>query len=116
MTINNYIVEFEHLYHKIKNYDMGLPDGMLAYQFLNNASISEHYKQLVWATLSELKYNTVKEQSKKVFRDPSNFTGSIKKEQNIKVEPTFTEDTIKDLGEIIGTALIIKIVGTRVAI
>ena len=53
MTINNYIREFECL--KIKNYDMGLPDGMLAYNFLDNANISEHRKQLVWTTLSELK-------------------------------------------------------------
>ena len=45
MTINNYIIEFEHLYHKIKIYDMGIPDGMLAYQFLNNADMSEHHKQ-----------------------------------------------------------------------
>ena len=43
MTINNYVIEFEHLYHKIKNYDMGLPDGVLAYQFLNHANMSEHH-------------------------------------------------------------------------
>ena len=40
---------------------MGLPDGVLAYKFLNNTNISEHHKQLVRATLSELKYNTMKE-------------------------------------------------------
>ena len=71
---------------------MGLPDGVLAYKFLNNANISEHHKQLVWATLSELKHNTMKEQLKKVFSDPSNFTGSIKEEQNIKVEATSTTE------------------------
>ena len=49
--------------------------------------MSEHHKQVVRATLSELKYNTMKEQLKKVFSDPSNFTGSIEGEQNIKVEP-----------------------------
>ena len=73
---------------------MGLSDGMLAYKFLNNANISEHHKQLVQATLSELKYNTMKEQLKKVFSDPSNFTGSIKEEQNIKVEPTSTTEDL----------------------
>ena len=40
---------------------MGLPEGVLAYKFLNNTNISEHHKQLVRATLSELKYNTMKE-------------------------------------------------------
>ena len=47
MTVNNYIIEFERLYHEIKNYDMDLPDGMLAYNFLNNGNILEH-----WATQS----------------------------------------------------------------
>ena len=75
---NNFTINGR-LYHKI-NYDMGLPAGVLAYTFLNNENTSEHHKQLVWATLSELKYNTKKEQLKKVFSDPSNFTGSIKEE------------------------------------
>ena len=51
MTINNYIIEFEHLYHKMV--------------FLNNANISEHHKQLVRATLNELKYNTLNKKLKK---------------------------------------------------
>ena len=60
MTINNSIIEFEQLYHKIKNYDMGLPNSVLVYKFLNNANISEHHKQLARITLSELKYNKMK--------------------------------------------------------
>ena len=65
MTIKNSIIEFERLYHKMRNYDMGLPDGVLAYKFLNNANISEHHKQLVRATLNELKYNTLNKKLKK---------------------------------------------------
>ena len=72
---------------------MGFPDGVLAYKFLDNTNISEHHKQLVWAKLSELEYNTMKELLKKVFSDRANFTGSIKEEQNIKVAPiSNTED------------------------
>ena len=72
---------------------MDFPDGVLAYKFLNNTNISEHHKQLVRATLSELKYNTMKELLKKVFSDRTNFTGSINEEQNIKVAPiSNTED------------------------
>ena len=125
MTINNNIIEFERLCHKIKKYDMGLPDDVLAYKFSNNANISEHNKQLVRATLSELKYKAMKEQLKKVFCDPRSLTGSIKEEQNIKVKPiSNTEDlyygnlndAIQDLGGIISITLIIQIVGPRVAI
>ena len=39
MTIGDYIIEFEKLYTKIKNFDMALPDGVLAYHFLNSANI-----------------------------------------------------------------------------
>ena len=44
--------------------------------------MSEQHKQLVWATLSELKYDTMKKQLKKLFRedlfsDPLNYTGSV---------------------------------------
>ena len=41
MAINNYIIELECFYHKINNYDMAFPDGVLAYKFLNNAFISK---------------------------------------------------------------------------
>ena len=69
----------------------------------------------------------MKELLKKVFSDWTNFTGSIKEEENIKVHQFLTlkiyiteivilNNTIQDLGEIIGIILIIKIVGTRVAI
>ena len=50
---------------------------------------------------------------KKMFSDPLNFTGSVKEEQNIKLEPVFNsvipKDTIQDLEEITGITLIIKI-------
>ena len=61
MVINNYILEFDRLYHKIKNYDMSIPDGVPAYKLLNNANIPKHHKQLVRVTLSEFKYNTMKD-------------------------------------------------------
>ena len=55
------LIEFECLYYTIKNYDMGLPDGVLACILLCNANISEYHKQLVRATLSESIYNALKE-------------------------------------------------------
>ena len=94
MPISDYIIEFERLHNKIKNHNMILPDGILAYKFLNNAKITGHHKQLVRATLSELKkYDKMKEQIKKVFSDPTNFTGEVKEETNIKVETSFERGT-----------------------
>ena len=55
MAISNYIIKFERLDDKMNNFHMALPDGVLTYKFLNNASISEQHKQLVRSTLTELK-------------------------------------------------------------
>ena len=52
MTIKNYIIESECLNNNIKNYDITL-QGVLTSKFLNNANITEQYKQLVCATLSK---------------------------------------------------------------
>lgn len=53
MTITNNRIKFEPLYNNIKNYDMALPGGVLAYTFVNNANITEEDKQLVRAAFTE---------------------------------------------------------------
>ena len=67
MTINDYIIHFERLHNKAKGYKMEIHDGVLAYRLLNNATISESHKQLIRATLPDLRYTTMKEQLKRVF-------------------------------------------------
>ena len=73
MLMNDYIIEFERLYNRLKNYKMTLPDGVLAYRFINSANISEQHKQLIRATLPDLDYKHAKEQIKKIFSDPTKF-------------------------------------------
>ena len=51
MSIGDYITEFEKLYTKIKNIDMTITDGVLAYHFLNSANISTHHKELATESL-----------------------------------------------------------------
>ena len=73
---------------------MALPDDILACKFLNNANISKQCKQLVCATVFELKYENVKNQIKKVFSDPINISSIVQDEQSIgEVEPTCHQDT-----------------------
>ena len=67
MTINDYIIHFERLHNKAKGYKMEIHDGVLAYRLLNNTNISESHKQLIRATLPDLRYTTMKEQLKRVF-------------------------------------------------
>ena len=87
LTVSEYIIEFEHLYNKAKRRKMELPDGVLTYRFLNRANVSSHHKQLVRATLPELSYQSMKDQLKKMFSDPTNLVSDTKQEQAIKVEP-----------------------------
>ena len=56
LSITDYIIQFEGLYNKAKSFKMEIHDGVLAYQFLNNANLNESHKQLIRATVSEMKY------------------------------------------------------------
>ena len=40
MLMKDYLVEFEQLYTKIKDHQMILPDGMLAYRVVNSANLT----------------------------------------------------------------------------
>ena len=53
MSMADYVAEFEKLNNKAKSYKMELPDGILAYKFLNNANLSNTHEQLIRATLDE---------------------------------------------------------------
>ena len=68
MTVSDHKIEFERLYNKAKHHKIELPEGVLAYRFLNSANISSHHKQLGRATLPELSYQSMKDQLKKIFK------------------------------------------------
>ena len=59
---------------------------------MNNVNISEQHKQLVRATLTELKYDNMTDQVQKIFSDPIKFLGIVQGEQSIKVESTYHQD------------------------
>ena len=59
---------------------MEIHDGVLAYCLLNNANILESHKQLIRATLPDLRYTTMKEQLKRVFAKTVT-TESVKAQQ-----------------------------------
>ena len=68
-------MEFELLYHKIKSFKFC--------KFLNNANISVQHKQLVRASLTELKDDNMNDQMK-AFSVPINFSSIVQDEQNTK--------------------------------
>ena len=71
MNTKEFLNNFEHLYNKLKVYQMELPDGVLAYHVLNSANLSEENKKLAQATITTLTYKSMTQQLKKIFGDMS---------------------------------------------
>ena len=47
ISMNDYIIEFEHRYFKTVQYDMKLPDIALAFKLLDGARLTDDQRQLV---------------------------------------------------------------------
>ena len=69
MTMKDYLVKFEHLYTKIKDHKIELPDGVLAYRVLNSANLSNEQMSLCRATMTDLTYAEMVKQLKRLFAD-----------------------------------------------
>ena len=87
MSISQYLNEFERLMVKTKSYGTSMSSDILAYRLLKSANLSETHEQLARATISELKYENMKTQLRKIFGDSNNITdcGDLVK---VKVENT----------------------------
>ena len=84
--MTDFMNEFERMYHKLKLHKMELPDGVLAYRLLKSAHLSEQHEQLARAALTELAYDNMKGQLKKIFGDPASLE-NVSDMPSIKVEP-----------------------------
>lgn len=84
ISIQDYVVEFNLKYNRIKSYDMVLPDGVLAYYLLKCANLTEEQSNICKATCSELDYKTMRAQIEKV-------TSTVNKDksESVEVEPQF---------------------------
>ena len=84
MDMTAYIIAFERLYQKAKNFKFELPDGVLAYRLLKSANLSSEHEQLARATLPSLTYANMKNQLKKIFDN-----NSTSVPVSVKIEPTY---------------------------
>ena len=60
VNITDFVVEFDQLYHKLAQFDMKLPDGVLAFFLLSAANVSEGNEKLARATCKKLTYTDMK--------------------------------------------------------
>ena len=68
--MNDYILEYEHLYHRMTEHDMKVPDAVLAFKILDGRSLSQEERQLALAVGNDLKFVTMKSALKRVFTKP----------------------------------------------
>lgn len=76
MTMMEYLLEFEHLNHKLLEHNMILPDISLAFKLLDSADLSEDKNQLPLTLGAHLKFVTMKGALKRIFGN------DIKKDRN----------------------------------
>ena len=71
MTMSHFVIDFENLHNKLKDFEVTYPDGVLAFRMMKAASMSSEHEKLLRATVKtgEWSYAAVKEQLGKIFND-----------------------------------------------
>ncbi|XP_078490921.1 uncharacterized protein LOC144747058 [Ciona intestinalis] len=80
LSINNYILEFEHLYSKICSHGMELSDAVLAFKLMDGANLSHSERQLALTLGADLKLKTMKSSLKRVFGNTEAVSSNVKEE------------------------------------
>ena len=75
VTISDFFVKFEYLYHKIGQLEVKLPEGVRAFFLVTAANVSEENEKLACATCGEMTYDNMKTAIKKIFGDPAASNG-----------------------------------------
>ena len=94
MSIKDYLITFERLRHKILQYNIKLPEPVLAYRVLKSANISPEKEQLALATITKLKYEAMKKQILKIFDETWLTKGSCPPVE-VKVEDAFYSNSFR---------------------
>ena len=95
MSITEFLVHYEYLYHKMVRFDIKLPEGVQAFLVLAAANVSEDNEKLARATCGQMTYANMKGSIQKIFGDPSN--DNNRSAPAIKSEPVFHSDHSEDV-------------------
>ena len=66
VNINEYILEYKHLYKKLEDFGMKLPDAILAFEQLDSASLSVDDRKLALALGKDMKFSDMKSALKRL--------------------------------------------------
>ena len=95
MSITDFLVHYEYLYHKMGRFEIRLPEGVQAFLVLAAANVSEDNEKLARATCGVMTYANMKASIQKIFGDPSNDSNGSA--PAIKSEPVFYSDHSEDV-------------------
>ena len=77
MSMKDYMVRFDVLYEKAKQYGNELTQPVLAYRLLKGANLSEERQALVRATCTKWEYATLKTQLKNLYDEQDSGSSSL---------------------------------------
>ena len=77
-NFSEFIIKYEHLYHKLTQYKMDLPEGVQAFFLLNAANMTEENEKLARTTAGKLTYSNMKETIMRIFGDPGAVGDEVK--------------------------------------
>ena len=89
VSIKEFIIHYELLYHKLGTYSIELPQGVQSFFLLNAANISEDSERLARTTCTQMKYKNMKETILKIFADPALGDGHCEPTPAVKSEPVY---------------------------
>ena len=97
MSMTDYITEFEHLYHKITNHEMPLPNTVLTFKLLDGAKLSKDERKLALTLGNNLKFETMKPALKRILTKSTIANESFHDTNNIKQEEAFSSKNMSKL-------------------
>ena len=81
--MNEFILEFEHLYNKMKEHDLVLPNNVLTFKQLDGANLSEDDRRLALTLATDLKFESMKSALKRIVATLSSAPSPLVKKEKI---------------------------------
>ena len=89
MSMTDYVIELEHLYHRMTNHKMPLPNTVWTFKLLDGAKLSDHEIKLALTLGNNLEFETMKSALKWFFIKSTAANESFYDTNNIKQKEAF---------------------------
>ena len=94
--INDYTIEYEHLYKRMTDFDMKLPDPVLTFKLLDGANLTDDDRKLALALGNDMKFENMKSALKCLFSKTKSHNTKTDRQFNLKEEEVyFTKNKFK---------------------